>query len=250
MNWVWFHRFGSPPYFYRFAGRWAPWFLGISLVLLAIGLYGGLVLAPADYFQSDVYRIIFVHVPSAYLSLLTYTGMAIAAAVGLIWRIKISHAVAAACAPAGAGFTAVSLATGMIWGKPTWGAYWAWDPRIVSQLFVLFFFLGYIALRGAIDDRDRADRASAVLAIVGVINVPIVHYSVDWWNSLHQGPTLMKSGGPAMPMSMVWPLLVMLGAYTFYFIAIMLMRARAEVLRRERGGAWLREELGVAEAAR
>jgi heme exporter protein C len=248
MNWVWFHRFGSPPYFYRFAGRWAPWFLGISLVLLAVGLYGGLVVVPADYFQSDVFRIMYVHVPSAYLSLMTYTSMAIAAAVGLIWRIKIAHAVATACAPAGAGFTAVSLVTGMIWGQPTWGTYWAWDPRIVSQLFVLFFFLGYIALRGAIDDRDRADRASAVLAIVGVINVPIVHYSVEWWNSLHQGPTLMKKG--AIPMSMAWPLLVMLGAYTFYFLAIMLMRARAEVLRRERGGAWLREELARAEVSR
>jgi heme exporter protein C len=246
MNWVWFHRFGSPPYFYRFAGRWAPWFLGASLVLLAIGLYGGLVVAPADYFQSDVFRIIYVHVPSAYLSEMTYVWMALSAAVALIWRIKVGHAVAAACAPAGAGFTAVSLVTGMIWGQPTWGTYWQWDPRIVSQLFVLFFFLGYIALRGAIEDRERADRASAVLAIVGVVNLPIVHYSVVWWNSLHQGPTLTKG---AMPMSMAWPLLVMLGAYTFYFIAIMLMRARAELLRRERGGAWLREELARKEAA-
>ena len=246
MNWVWFHRFGSPPYFYRFAGRWAPWFLGVSAVLLAVGLYGGLVLAPADYFQSDVFRIMYVHVPSAYLAEMTYSWMAAAAAVALIWRIKIGHAVAAACAPAGAGFTLVSLATGMIWGQPTWGTYWAWDPRIVSQLFVLFFFLGYIALRGAIEDRDRADRASAVLAIVGVVNLPIVHYSVVWWNSLHQGPTLTKKG--AIPMSIAWPLLVMLGAYTFYFIAVMLMRARAEVLRRERGGAWLREELARAES--
>lgn len=246
MNWVWFHRFGSPPYFYRFAGRWAPWFLGVSLVLLAVGLYGGLVVAPADYFQSDVFRIIYVHVPSAYLSEMTYVWMALSAAVALIWRIKVGHAVAAACAPAGAGFTAVSLVTGMIWGQPTWGTYWQWDPRIVSQLFVLFFFLGYIALRGAIEDRERADRASAVLAIVGVVNLPIVHYSVVWWNSLHQGPTLTKG---AMPMSMAWPLLVMLGAYTFYFIAIMLMRARAELLRRERGGAWLREELARKEAA-
>ena len=249
MNWVWFHRFGSPPYFYRFAGRWAPWFMGIAVVLLAVGLYGGLVVAPADYFQSDAYRIIYVHAPSAYLSLMTYTWMALAAAIGLIWRIKICHAIAAACAPAGASFTAVSLATGMIWGQPTWGTYWVWDPRLVSQLFVLFFFLGYIALRGAIEDRDRADRASAVLAIVGVINVPIVHFSVDWWRSLHQGPTLMRADGPSMPMSMAWPLLVMIGAYTFYFVAIMLMRARAEVLRRERGGAWLREELARAGAA-
>jgi heme exporter protein C len=247
MNWVWFHRFGSPPYFYRFAGRWAPWFLGIALLLLPIGLYGGLVVAPVDYYQSEVYRLIYVHVPSAYLSLLTYTSMAIAAAIGLIWRIKICHAAAAACAPAGAMFTAVSLATGMIWGLPTWGTYWAWDPRIVSQLFVLFFFLGYIALRGAIEDRDRADRASAVLAIVGVVNVPIVKFSVNWWNSLHQGPTLMRSDGPSMPMSMAWPLLVMIAAYTFFFLAIMLMRARAEVLRRERGGAWVREALAATE---
>jgi heme exporter protein C len=243
MNWVWFHRFGSPPYFYRFAGRWAPWFLGIACALLVVGLYGGLAVAPADYNQSDAYRIMYVHVPSAYLSLMTYTWMAVAAAIGLIWRIKIAHAVAAACAPAGASFTAVSLATGMIWGQPIWGTYWEWDPRLVSQLFVLFFFLGYIALRGAIEDRDRADRSSAVLAVVGVVNVPIVHFSVDWWNSLHQPPTLMRADGPAMPMSMLWPLLVMIGAYTFYFLAIMLMRARAEVLRRERAGTWVREEL-------
>jgi heme exporter protein C len=246
MNWVWFHRFGSPPYFYRFAGRWAPWFLSISIVLLLIGLYGGLFVAPVDYYQSEVFRVMYVHVPSAYLSLMTYTWMAIAAAIGLIWRIKICHAIAAACAPAGAMFTAVSLATGMIWGQPTWGTYWLWDPRLVSQLFVLFFFLGYLALRGAIDDRDRADRSSAVLAVVGVINVPIVHYSVEWWNSLHQPPTLSKG---AMPMSMAWPLLVMIAAYTFFFLAIMLMRARAEVLRRERSGAWVRDALASGEAA-
>lgn len=217
--------------------------------MLLAGLYGGLVTAPADYFQSEVFRIIYVHVPSSYLALLTYTTMALAAAVGLVWRIKVCHAIAVACAPAGAGFTVVSLATGSIWGIPTWGTWWTWDPRLVSQLFVLFFFLGYIALRGAIEDRDRADRASAVLAIVGVVNVPIVHYSVIWWNSLHQLPTLMRPDGPSMPGSMLWPLLVMIGAYTFYFLAIILMRARAEVLRRERGGAWLREQLAQEGAA-
>jgi heme exporter protein C len=249
MSWAWFHRFGSPPWFYRFAGRWAPWFLGISVAMLLVGLYGGLVMSPADYLQSDVFRIIYVHVPSSYLALLTYTTMALAAAVGLIWRIKVCHAIAVACAPAGAGFTVVSLATGSIWGIPTWGTWWTWDPRLVSQLFVLFFFLGYIALRGAIEDRDRADRASAVLAIVGVVNVPIVHYSVDWWRSLHQGPTLMREGGPSIDSSMLWPLLLMIGAYTIYFIAILLMRAQAEVMRRERGGAWLRDELARKETA-
>jgi len=243
MSWTWFHRFGSPPYFYRFAGRWAPWFLGISIVLLLIGLYGGLVTAPVDYFQSEVYRIIYVHVPSSHLALLSYTWMALAAAIGLIWRIKVCHAIAAACAPAGASFTALSLVTGMIWGQPTWGTWWTWDPRLISQLFVLFFFLGYMALRGSIEDRDRADRASAVLAIVGVVNIPIVKYSVIWWNSLHQPATLIREGGPGMPIEMLWPLLVMLAAFTFYFLAIMLMRARVEVLRRERSGTWLREEL-------
>jgi len=189
-------------------------------------------------------------VPSSYLSLMTYTWMALTAAVGLVWRIKVCHAIAAGCAPAGASFAAVSLVTGMIWGEPTWGTWWLWDPRLVSMLFVLFFFLGYIALRGAIEDRDRADRASALLAIVGVVNVPIVHKSVDWWNSLHQAPTLMREGGPAMPGSMLWPLLVMIAAYTFYFLAIMLRRAQAEVLRRERGNAaWLREELQRGGAA-
>lgn len=244
MSWAWFHRFGSPPYFYRVAGKLAPWFGWPALLLIATGLVWGLVFAPVDYFQSDAYRIIYVHVPSSWLALLTYTFMATAAAVGLIWRIKVAHAVAVACAPAGAGFTAVSLATGMIWGQPTWGTWWAWDPRIVSQLFLLFFFLGYIGLRGAIEDTDRADRASAVLAIVGVVNVPIVKYSVSWWNSLHQAPSVMRSDGPAMPGSMLWPLLLAALGYTFYFGWIMLTRARAEVLRRDRGGSWVREALG------
>ncbi|MDR2215833.1 MAG: heme ABC transporter permease CcmC [Nevskiaceae bacterium] len=243
MSWAWFHRFGSPPYFYWVAGKIAPWFGWPSLVLLLIGLYGGLVLAPVDYFQSDAYRIIYVHVPASWLALLTYSTMAISAAIGLIWRIKIAHAVAVACAGVGAGFTIVSLATGMIWGKPTWGAWWAWDPRIVSQLFLLFFFAGYTGLRAAIDDTDRADRASAVLAIVGIVNVPIVRYSVDWWNSLHQAPSVMRADGPTISWSMLWPLLTMALAYTFYFGWIMLVRARAEVLRRDRGSNWVREAL-------
>jgi len=169
--------------------------------------------------------------------------MALAAAVGLIWRIKVAHAVAAACAPIGATFTAVSLVTGMFWGQPTWGTYWEWDPRVVFQLVLLFFFLGYIGLRSAIDDIGRADRTSAVLAIVGVVNVPIVHYSVIWWTSLHQGPSILRDGGPAMPASMGLPLLSMFLGLTCFFIAIVLMRGRAEVLRRDRGGSWVRELL-------
>lgn len=249
MSWAWFHRFGSAPYFYRVAGTLTPWFAWPAGLLIAVGLYGALITAPPDYQQSDVVRIMYVHVPTAWLSLMTYTWMAIAAAIGLIWRIKVAHAVAAACAPAGATFTAVALATGMIWGQPTWGTYWAWEPRVVFQLVMLLFFLGYLGLRGAIDDPVRADRASAVLAIVGIVNVPIIHYSVVWWNTLHQPPSIMRLDKPAMPWEMLWPLLVMFLGYTCYFFAIMLTRARAEVLRRERGGSWVREMLLARSAA-
>ena len=220
-----------------------PWLAWPAGLLIAVGLYGGLVMAPPDYQQSDAARIMYVHVPAAYVGLMAYVLMAVAAAIGLIWRLKVSHAVAAATAPIGASFTAVCLVTGMLWGQPMWGTWWAWDPRLVSMLVLLFFYLGYLGLRGAIDDPARADRASAVLAIVGVVNVPIVHFSVVWWNSLHQGPSLLRKGGPAMPASMWVPLVLMIFGFTFYFYAVMLMRARAEVLRRERGGQWVRELL-------
>jgi len=188
-------------------------------------------------------------VPTAWLSQMAYVLMAVAAGVGLVWRMKAAFAVAAAAAPIGASFTAVSLATGMLWGQPMWGTYWAWDPRLVSQLLLLFFFLGYMGLRGAIDDTSRADRASAVLAIVGVVNVPIIHYSVLWWNSLHQAPSIMQMKKPTMPPSMYVPLLLMLLGFTLYFVAILLMRARGEVLRRERTARWVGEALGAGEAA-
>ena len=245
MGWAWFHRFGSPPYFYRVATRLTPWFAWPAALLTLAGLVGGLVFAPPDYQQSDAFRIIYIHAPSAWISLMAYTYMALAAAVGLIWRIKVAHAVAAACAPIGATFTAVSLVTGMFWGQPTWGTYWEWDPRVVFQLVLFFFFLGYIGLRSAIDDIGRADRTSAVLAIVGVVNVPIVHYSVIWWNSLHQAPSILREGGPAMPASMGMPLLYMFLGLTSFFITIVLIYSRAEVLRRDRGGSWVRELLAA-----
>jgi heme exporter protein C len=247
MSWAWFHRFGSPPYFYRVAGILTPWFAWPALVVITVGLVWGLAIAPADRLQSDAYRIIFIHVPNSWLSLMSYSGMAIAAAIGLIWRIKVAHAVAAAIAPAGATLAAVSLLTGMLWGQPMWGTYWAWDPRIVFELVLLFFFLGYIALRNAIDDLNRADRTSAVLAIVGVVNVPIVHYSVIWWNSLHQAPSVLRMNGPSMPAPMLVPLLISFLGFTLYFFAVMLTRARAEVLRRERGGDWIRQAVAAGE---
>jgi heme exporter protein C len=245
MTWTWFHRFGSPPYFYRVAGILIPWFAWIAAVAAAAGLVGGLVLAPPDYQQGEGYRIIFVHVPAAVLSTMAYAVMATASGVGLIWRMNVAHAVAASCATIGAWFTVVALATGSLWGRPMWGTYWAWDPRLTSELVLLFLYLGYLGLRGAIDDGARADRACAVLALVGVINLPIIHYSVDWWNSLHQGHTVLKFGKASMPPSMLVPLLLMMLAFTLYFGAIMLVRARGEVLRRERSARWISEATGA-----
>ena len=239
MAWVWFHRFGSPPHFYRLARRLTPWFGWPALILCLAGLIGGLGLAPRDYQQGEGFRIIYVHAPAAWLSLMVYVVMATSAAVGLIWRINVGHAVAASCAPIGASFTVLALATGMLYGRPMWGTYWEWDPRLTSELLLLFLYLGYMALRSAIDDVARADRASAVLAIVGVVDVPIIHYSVIWWNSLHQAPTVMKFGRPSMPASMLVPLLLMLAGFTFYFAALLLTRARGEILRRERNAHWI-----------
>ena len=242
MNWTWFHRFGSAPYMYGFAQRWAPWFGGAAAMLMLVALYGGLVLAPLDYQQKDAYRIVYIHAPSATLSLMIYTTMAIAAAVGLIWRMKVAHAAAAACAPIGAWFTVATLITGSLWGKPMWGTYWAWDPRLTSELFLLFLYFGYMGLRAAIEDPQKADRASAVLAIVGVVNVPIIKYSVNWWNSLHQ-PATRLLGEADMVWPMVWPLLMMFAAFMLYFGAVLLIRLRAELLRRERNASWVRDVL-------
>ena len=241
MTWTWFHRLGSPPYVYRLAGRLTPWFAWSAAVLILAGLYDGLVLAPPDYQQGDGFRIIYVHVPTAWLSQMIYVWMAVAAAVGLIWRIKVAHGVAAACAPIGASFTAVALGTGMLWGKPMWGAYWVWDVRLTTELLTLFLYLGYMGLRASFDDLQRADRASAVLAVVGVVNVPIVKYSVVWWNSLHQGSSLSLTGKDTIATPMLIPLLVSMLGFTLYFGAVLLVRLRAEVLRRERAASWISE---------
>jgi heme exporter protein C len=241
--WLWFHKLSSPPYAYRTAGLMRPWLFWPAILLMLVGAYGGLVIAPEDYQQKDAFRIIYVHVPSASLSLMIYTVMAVAAGVGLIWRIKLAHAVAAACAPIGAWFTVATLVTGSIYGKPMWGTWWEWDPRLTSELILLFLYLGYMALRASFDDTQRADRASAILAIVGVVNVPIVKYSVVWWNSLHQGPSISKLAAPSIVGSMLWPLLVMMLAFMLYFGAVLCDRLRGEILRRERNASWLSESL-------
>lgn len=213
-----------------------------GLLLIAYGAFAGLFLAPVDYQQKDAFRIIYVHVPSAYLSMMAYMTMAISAAIGLIWRMKLAHAVAAAAAPIGAWFTFLALITGSIWGRPMWGTWWEWgDPRLTSELILLFLYFGYMALRGAIDDQSKADRSSAVLALVGAINVPIIHFSVEWWSSLHQGPTLVREGGPAITSDMLYPLLAMIFGFTLFFGAVLLRRVRTEVLARERRSRWVQK---------
>jgi len=241
--WTFFHKLGSPPYFYRISGMLIPWLGWICLGLLLAGLYGGLVLAPPDYQQGDSYRIIFIHVPSAWMSLFIYMVMAAAGAVGLIWRIKVAEAIAAASAPVGAWFTFLALVTGSLWGKPMWGTYWVWDARLTSELILLFLYLGVIGLYSAIEDRRTASRATAVLSLVGVVNIPIIHYSVEWWNTLHQGSTITKIGAPSIHLSMLLPLLIMALGFKLYYGMVLLMRSRVEVLERERGSAWVREVL-------
>ncbi len=238
-GWVWFHRLGSPAYFYRFAGRWSRWLGGLALLLFAAGGYGGLVLAPPDYQMGDSYRIVYIHAPSAWMSMFVYAVMATAAASGLIWHIKLGDAVARACAPLGAAFTFCALVSGSLWGKPTWGTYWVWDARLTSELVLLFLFLGYIALSNAMDDRRSASRAAAVLALVGIVNLPIIHFSVEWWNTLHQGASVSKLGRPSMDTSMLIPLLLMFAAFQTYFFSVLLSRTRCEILDHERRAKWV-----------
>jgi heme exporter protein C len=239
--WTWLHKLGSPQRFYHWAGRLVPWFGVLSTLLFIGGLYGGLVLAPPDYQQGDSYRIIFVHVPSAWMSLFVYMVMAGSAAVGLIWRIKVADLVAAASAPLGASFTFLALVTGSLWGKPMWGTWWVWDARLTSELILLFLYLGYIALRAAMEDGRQAARASAILALVGIVNIPIIHYSVVWWNTLHQGATVTKFDAPSIHISMLIPLLMMAIAFMLYYAMVVLMRARNALLERERNSRWVQE---------
>ncbi|CAG0944931.1 Heme exporter protein C [Gammaproteobacteria bacterium] len=235
------HRLASPPHFYRLAGVLRRWLLWPALACIAAGAYGGLVLAPPDYQQGEGFRIIYVHVPSAYLSMLIYVVMAVASAIALVWRIKLAHAVAASAAPIGASFTFLALVTGAVWGQPMWGTWWVWDARLTSELILLFLYLGYILLRSAFDDLGKADRASAVLALVGVVNIPIIHYSVIWWSTLHQGPTISKFDNPSITMDMLWPLLVMICGFTLFFLAVLTRRLQGEVLEREQQARWARE---------
>ena len=237
----WFHKMGSPPHFYRFAGKWLPWLTGLFAMLIIGGLYGGLILAPTDYQQGESYRIIFVHVPAAWMSMFIYMVMASCGIIILVWRMKLAEVVLSCAAPIGASFTFLALITGSLWGKPMWGTYWVWDARLTSELILLFLYLGVMGLYNAIDDKRVAGRAVAILAIVGMVNIPIIHYSVEWWNSLHQGPTVTKFDKPSIVWSMLWPLLVMALAFKVYFVISLFQRVRAELLHRERNTRWVEE---------
>ncbi|MEW6353012.1 MAG: heme ABC transporter permease CcmC [Pseudomonadota bacterium] len=239
--WLWFHKLGSPKYFWTISGRLIPWLGGVTGVLMAVGLYLGLFVAPPDYQQGESYRIMFIHVPSAWNSMFIYLVMAVSAAIGLIWKMKVADSVAAASAPIGASFTLATLVTGSLWGKPMWGTWWVWDARLTSELILLFLYMGFMALQSTIEDRQKAARASAVLAIVGAVNVPIIYYSVIWWNTLHQPPTLSMAGTAAIVPSMLIPLLILAFAFKFFYVTVLLMRTRCEVLERERNSAWVQE---------
>jgi heme exporter protein C len=248
MNLTWIHKYASPMHFYTWSLAVAPWLKGICILVFVAGLAGGLFYAPPDYQQGEGFRIIYVHVPSAWMSLFIYMVMAGAGALGLIWHVKLGDMVARASAPLGAWFTFLALTTGSLWGKPMWGTYWVWDARLTSELILLFLYLGYIALQGAIEDRRVAARAGAILALVGTVNIPIVHYSVKWWNTLHQGPTVTKFDTPSIDMSMLIPLLIMAFAYTLYFCAVVLTRTRCEILEFERNTAWVKQRALGSEA--
>ena len=239
-----FHKMASPPWFYRISGRLIPWVGAICALLLLYGLYGALVLAPADYQQGDSFRIIYIHVPAAWMSLFIYVLMAVCGVITLVWRMKMAEVVLITSAPIGAAFTFLALVTGSLWGKPMWGTWWVWDGRLTSELILLFLYLGVIALHNAIEDRQTAAKAVAILAIVGVVNVPIIHYSVEWWSTLHQGPTITKLDKPSIHIDMLIPLLVMALGFKLYYVVAMLMRARVELLERERNSKWAKEMLG------
>ena len=240
----WFHQLGSPPYFDRFAARWVPWAYLSGLLTMAVGLYGALFMVPADYQQGDSFRILYIHVPAAWMSMAVFALMAVYAAIALIWRIKLCEILAMACAPSGAAFTLVTLATGSIWGKPMWGTWWDWDPRLTTELILLFLYLGVIGLYNAIDDRRAAARAAGLLAIVGVALLPVVKYSVVWWNSLHQGQTISLFGDSKIDSSMELPFWLVFAGVQFWFAGSLLSRARADNLRREAGKDWVAKLAG------
>jgi heme exporter protein C len=231
------YKYASPANFYPLAGKIIPWFAIPAAVLFAVGLYVGFFVAPTDAQQGDVYRIMFIHVPAAWMGMFLYVMMAIYAGVGWAFNARLSSMMATSISVTGASFTFLSLVTGAFWGKPTWGTWWVWDARMTSTLILLFLYIGFISLQASIDDPRRADRAGAVLSLVGVINVPIIYYSVQWWNTLHQGATIRILNKPTIAPKMLAALLIMLVACWLYSIAVVLARLRYIILEREQNAA-------------
>ena len=236
-----FFSYAAPSRFYRLSGRVLPWLWAAAALLATAGLYIGFFVAPTDAQQGEAYRIVFIHVPAAWMSMVVYLAMAGWAAVGWIFNARMAAMLARALAPSGLVFAVIALATGAFWGKPAWGTWWVWDARLTSELILLFLYAGYLALVEAIDDVHRADRAGALVAIIGAVNVPVIYFSVRWWNTLHQGATISLTAAPKMASIMVAGLLVMSFAAWFYAIAVALVRVRAIILERERGAGWIGE---------
>ncbi|HJM50996.1 MAG TPA: heme ABC transporter permease [Alphaproteobacteria bacterium] len=228
-----FQRFANPNRFVRLTGAILPWSTGLAALLIAVGLYLGLFVAPPDYQQGDSVRIMFVHVPAAWMALFVYTTMAGASAVGLIWKHPVADLTAKASAPVGAAFTFIALVSGSLWGQPMWGTWWVWDARLTSVLVLFFLYLGYMALWQAFEDPERAGKAAAILALVGFVNVPIIKFSVDWWNTLHQPASVMRADGPAIHPSILVPLLLMSLGFTFFYLSIVIVRTQREIMARK-----------------
>jgi heme exporter protein C len=226
------HRYANPLRYQRVADAVLPWAGGVAVVLTVLGLYLALVVAPPDYQQGEAYRIMFVHVPAAWMALMIYALMAAASVVGLVWKHPMAEVAAGAAAPIGAAFTAIALLTGSLWGKPMWGTFWVWDARLTSVLILFFLYLGYIALHDAFDEPARGARAASILCLVGSVNLPIIKFSVDWWNTLHQPASILRMDGPAIHASMLWPLVVMWLAFLCYFVAVHILRTRAALAER------------------
>lgn len=234
-------KYASPQQFFPLAGKLIPWFATAAALLAVVGMVIGFLVAPTDHQQGEAYRIIFLHVPAAWMSMFIYLVMAFWSAVGLVFNTRLSSMMASALAPTGALFTFIALWTGALWGKPTWGTWWVWDARLTSELILLFLYIGFMALQAAIDDPRRADKAGAVLAIVGAVNVPVIYFSVQWWNTLHQGSSVSMTKAPSMAMTMLAGMLVMALASWAYTVAVSLMRVRCIMLERERHAEWARQ---------
>ena len=240
MKWTFFHKLGSPKWFFDISGKLLPWFVVLGISLLVIGSIWGLAFAPKDYQQGDSFRIIYLHVPSAILAQSCYMMMAVSAIVSLVWKMKLADVFITSAAPLGALFTFLALFTGAVWGKPTWGTWWVWDARLTAMLVLLFLYFGVISLQSAIEDTQIASKATSILVLVGIVNIPIIKYSVDWWNTLNQPATFKLTEKPAMVPEMWIPLLVMVIAIYCFFAAVVILRMRNEILIRERKTKWVK----------